>query len=415
MRRVFIFIILFALVGSTVWYFFIRTDTPTTAGDPASVFQSFFPVGTPGEEGGPEGTLQESGEAPLSATAIRFNQVTDRPVAGLSVFALTKTLTLPNPDPTQKPIVTTITDHYVRYVARASGYVYEIKNTDPAIQVSNIFIPNIYEAFFANSNTTAVLRFLRSDDQTIGTYSVPIPPMNDDGTRTQAAGTFLSDTIESLAISPDTKLVARLTVDQNGALVSTATPTGAAKKDSIRSPFREWLIAWPSQNSIYLQTKAASTANGFLYRIDSAAGRLRRVIGDVPGLTTSISPDGSYILYSQSTQTGFATRLFQTKTGLTTNLSLAILPEKCVWYENNNLLCAGNTSVAEGVYPDSWYAGLTHFEDQLFHISTGTATYTTLYDGADRSFDMTQLTLDEGQNLLYFIDKSTGLLWKFAL
>lgn len=415
MRRILIFIILFALVGTTVWYFFIRPPIDPSGNQTTSAFQSFFPVGTPGEGTNPDGTIQESGETPVSAAAARFSKITDRPIAGFTIFAITKTVTLPNPDPKLKPLVTIITDHYMRYVARTSGYVYEIKNTDPATQISNIFIPNIYEALFADNNTTALLRFLRSDNQTIGTYSVPIPALNDDGTRTQASGTFLSDTIESLAISPDTKLVARLTTDQTGALVSTATPVGSTKKDIIRSPFREWLVSWPVQNSIYVQTKAAATANGFLYRIDSAAGRLRRVIGDVPGLTTSISPDGSFILYSQSSPNGFATRLFNTKTGVTTNLSLALLPEKCAWYENNNLLCAGNTSVAEGIYPDSWYAGLTHFEDQLFYINTSTATYTTLYDGNEQSFDMTNLKIDEGQNLLYFIDKSTGILWKFTL
>ncbi len=417
MRRVFLFIILLVLVGGAVWYFFLRTKTDEN-GNPvaATGFQSFFPVGGTGSDSGPDGVVPTGTETSGSPTNVsRFTQVTDRAIAGYTVFALTKTVTLPNPDPKLPPIITTITDHYLRYVARASGYVYEIKNAEPAVQISNIFIPNIYEATFADSNTTALLRFLRPDSQTIGTYSVPIPPLNTDGTRTQIAGTFLSDNIDSLVVSPDTKLLARLTTDQNGALVSTTTTRGATKKDLIRSPFREWLISWPTQNTLYVQTKAASIANGFLYRIDSAAGRLRRVIGDVPGLTTSISPSGASILYSQSTQNGFVTRLFDTKTGVTTNLSLAILPEKCAWYVNNDLLCAGSNTVPEGVYPDSWYAGLTHFQDQLYRINPATNTYSVVYDGTERLFDMTDLKLDEGQNLLYFIDKSSGTLWKTTL
>lgn len=417
MRRVFLFIILLVLVGGAVWYFFLRTKTDEN-GNPvaATGFQSFFPLGGTGSDSGPDGVVPTGTETPGSPTNVsRFTQVTDRAIAGYTVFTLTKTVTLPNPDPKLPPIITTVTDHYLRYVARASGYVYEIKNAEPAVQISNIFIPNIYEATFADSNTTALLRFLRPDSQTIGTYSVPIPPINTDGTRTQIAGTFLSDNIDSLVVSPDTKLLARLTTDQNGALVSTTTTRGATKKDLIRSPFREWLISWPTQNTLYVQTKAASTANGFLYRIDSAAGRLRRVIGDIPGLTTSISQNGASILYSQSTQNGFVTRLFDTKTGVTTNLSLAILPEKCVWYVNNDLLCAGSNTVPEGVYPDSWYAGLTHFQDQLYRINPATNTYSVVYDGTERLFDMTDLKLDEGQNLLYFIDKSSGTLWKTTL
>lgn len=417
MRRIFLFIILFILVGGTVWYFFIRPKVDENGNTLApSAFQSFFPIGAPGNEGGLEGVLPGNTEAPGSTTnTSRFTQVVESPVAGYTVFSITKTVTLPNPDPKLPPIITTITDHYLRYVARASGYVYEIKNTEPATQISNIFIPNIYEATFADSNNTALLRFLRADSQTIGTYNVPVPPLNDDGTRTQKPGTFLSDNIDSLVVSPDTKLVARLTTDQNGALVSTTTTIGTSKKDLIRSSFREWLLSWPTTGSVYVQTKAASTANGFLYRVDSVAGRLRRIIGDVPGLTTSISPGGAYILYSQSTQNGFVTRLFDTKSGVTSNLSLAILPEKCVWYVNNDLLCAGNNTVQEAVYPDSWYAGLTHFQDQLYRINPATNTYSVVYDGTERIFDMTDLKLDEGRNLLYFIDKPSGTFWKVTL
>ncbi len=416
MRRIFLFIILLAFVGGIVWFFFLRPKTDESGNPTPSAFQSFFPISTPGDGVTPDGIIPNNTQAPGASTSeARFTQVTERPIAGYTIFALSKTVTLPNPDPTLQPIVTTVIDRYVRYVARVSGYVYEFKNTEPATQVSNIFIPNIYEATFADNNTTALLRFLRPDNQTIATYSVPIPPLNTDGTRTQAAGTFLTDNIDSLAVSPDSKLVARVTTDQNMALISTTSTSGTFKKDLIRSPFREWLVSWPVQNTVYVQTKAASVANGFLYRIDSAAGRLRRVVGDVAGLTTSVSPSGAYVLYSQSTNGGFVTRLFNTKTGVTTNLSLSILPEKCAWYLNDELLCAGNTTIAEGVYPDSWYAGLTHFQDQLYRISTTSNTYTVVYDGSEQVFDMTALRIDEGQNLLYFIDKGTGLLWKVTL
>jgi len=413
MRRIFIVIVLLVLVGGGVWFFFVRgknsTDNPV-----ANVFQSFFPLDDT-NNAIPDGLITEGEDSSQTLSVERFTQISPRPVAGYSIFALTNTITTPNPDPKLKPIVTTVTDHYLRYVSRANGFVYEIKNTESPIQVSNITIPNIYEAVFANNNTVALLRFLKQDNQTIATYSVPIPPLNPNGKRTQLAGVYLPDAIDSLVVSPDSKQVARLTNETSGALISTSTPSNTAKKDLIRTPFKEWLLQWPTQSTVFVQTKASSLANGYLYQVDSAAGRLRRVIGDVPGLTTSVSPGGEYVLYSQSIQDSFVSRLFNTKTGTTTNLSLAILPEKCVWYTNNDLICAGNNTVTEAVYPDAWYAGLTHFQDQLYRINTATNTYTVLYEGSPRNFDMTNLKLDEGKNLLYFIDKTTGLLWKVAL
>jgi len=415
MRRILLFIFLLLLVGTGVWYFFIRTNTASDTNPITSVFESFFPgTGTSGDTT-LDGIIPDGTNNPETNNTNRFTQISTRPIAGYSVFALTNTLTIPNPDPTLKPIITTIVDHYVRYVARNNGYVYEIKNDSPSTQVSNILIPNIYEAVFSNNNTVALLRFLKPDNQTIATYSVPIPALNTDGTRTQTNGTYLTDNIDSLAMSPDSLFVGRLTKDSTGALISTTTTTNTTKRDLLRTPFTEWLLMWPIQNAVYVQTKAAATVAGYLYRVDSVAGRLRRVVGDVAGLTTSISPNAEYVLYSESVQNSFVTRLFNTKAGTTSNISLKILPEKCVWYTNNDLLCAGSNDITEGVYPDSWYAGLTHFEDQLYRIDTKSNTYSVVFDGTDRSFDMTQLKLDEGQNLLYFIDKTTGLLWKFAL
>lgn len=413
MKRIFIFIVLFIAIASSVWLFFIKGKQPD-ANPVATVFQSFFPITDTGNDFS-DGVIADNPLLGGTITAERFTQVSPRPVAGYTIFALNNTITTPNPDPKLKPIVTTVLDHYIRYVSRTNGYVYEIKNTQPAIQITNILIPNIYEASFVNNTSTALLRFLKNDNQTIATYSVPIPQLNPDGKRTQKMGIYLADNSTSIAVSPDSKQIARLTTETSGAVISTLAPNNTGKKDIIRTPFKEWLVSWPTQSTIYVQTKAASIVNGYLYRIDSAAGRLRRVLGDVPGLTTSISPTGEYILYSQSTQNSFITKLFNTKSGTTTSLSLALLPEKCVWYKNNDLICAGSNTVEDAVYPDSWYAGLTHFNDQIYRINTATNTYTVLYSENERAFDITNLQLDEGQNLLYFIEKTTGLLWKVSL
>lgn len=413
MKRIVISIVIILVIVTGAWFFFIR-NTPNSTGNPfTDVFQTFFPIGSDGNN--PDGVLPGQEIGTNGEMSSRFTQVTQRPVANYSIFSLTYTDSKPNPEAGLPPIVSTITDHYLRYVSRANGYVYESRNAQAATQITNILIPNIYEAEFTDNNTIALLRFLRDDGRSIATYSAPIPPINPDGTRTQKQGTYFPDNILSYALSPDRKIIARLTADTNGGIISTSTTANTNKKDVLRTQLKELLLFWTKPNTLYAQTKAASSVNGFLYKVDTAQGRLVRVLGDIPGLTTSISPDGVYVLYSQSVQNGFITRILNTQTGVVTPIGASILPEKCAWFTNNNLVCAGNSYIPEGIYPDSWYAGITQFQDQLYNIDVVTNTYSVVYDGSDYQFDMTNLTLDEGRNMLYFIDKPTGLLWRVLL
>ncbi len=411
MRRILIIIFVLILVGTGVWYFYIRPMQNGAATVP-TILQPFFPNTTTNPNGsfGEEDTSL-NGQTPV-ATAAVLKQLTARPVAGFTIFSTSKTISIPAADPKEKPTVTTVVDHFVRYVSRANGYVYEIKNAEIPLQISNIFIPNVYEAYFADSNNTAILRFLRANSQTIATYSLPIPPLNTDGTRTQKSGVYFPDNISALAVSANQKQVARITHDKNGAIITTSNSAGTGSRVVARSPFQQWLVQWNTKN-IFLQTKAAATADGFLYSIDTASARLRRVTGMIKGMTASVSPLGTYVLYSESTATGFTAALFNTKTNATSPISLSLLPEKCTWLKNEDLICAGNSSVAAAVYPDNWYAGITHFSDKLYRINAATNTYELMYNGESQSFDMTGLIADEDQRLVFFIDKTTGLLWSY--
>jgi hypothetical protein len=293
--------------------------------------------------------------------------------------------------------------------------VYEIKNEGTPIQVTNIFIANIYEALFADGGKTAVLRFLRDDAKTIATYMVPIPDKNIDGTRTQKTGTYLPEGISSISISKDGSTVARLT--NNGATTSlySTNTSNNNRRELLQSPFHEWLVSWGGKD-IYLQTKASGLAEGFLYKVDGTSRRLLKVLGNINGLTTSVSPSGTYALYSTSNSLGFSTKILNIKSGESRNIANSILPEKCVWLKNEDLICAGGGTIPSGTYPDAWYSGTTKLSDKIFRIYTSSNLLDVLYTPTEEaSFDMTNLQVDEDSNLLYFIDKQTGLLWQFTL
>lgn len=414
MRRILIILIILGLVGGGFWYFKYR-EMKTTGEQPSGVFKPFFPLGgnnnpdTGSDNQVTDITPPDNTVSPSSP----FKQLTSRPVAGFTIFSKQRKITIPATDPKAKPTIETVVDNIIRYVARQSGFVYEIRNEENPLQISNIFIPSIYEAYFADENKTAVLRFLKEDGQTIGSYSVPIPEENPDGTRTQKEGVFLFDNIKSLAVSPDGSEILKLNEVQTQSVISTSSSFDKNKKEVFVSPLKEWLVSWPKKDSVYLQTKASGTIDGFLYKIDSDK-RLRRILGNIKGLTTSISPSGNFILYSESSGTGFKTKVFDTKTGSIKNTNLSILPEKCVWLKNDDLICAGNSSVEQGIYPDIWYAGLISFSDQIYRIYTANNIFDVLYSGDNGYFDITNPQVDEGRSLLFFINKRTGILWQFS-
>ncbi|MBP6858157.1 MAG: hypothetical protein KBC11_03170 [Candidatus Pacebacteria bacterium] len=414
MRRILIILIILGITAGAVWYFEFRKTSSTTE-DSGGIFKSFFPLGGNGDinTDSDNQVSDITNQDNVVSSSSPFKQLTTRPIAGFTVFSKTSKITIPPIDPKGKPTVETVTNNFIRYVARQSGFVYEIKDDGNPLQISNIFIPSIYEAQFADNADTAILRFLKEDGQTIGAYSVPIPPENTDGSRTQKEGVFLPDNIKSLAISPDTKELVRLTEIQTQGVVTTSSSFDKNKKELTISPLKEWLLSWPTKD-VYMQSKATGTVDGFLYKIEGDR-RLRRIIGNVKGLTTSVSPSGNFILYSETLGTSFQTKIMNIKTGSIKNTNLSILPEKCTWLQNDDLICAGSSSVEQGIYPDVWYAGLISFSDQIYRIYTANNIFDVLYTGDQGSFDMTNLSVDENRNLLFFINKRTGILWQFSL
>jgi hypothetical protein len=417
MRRILLilFIIIIAVAGG--WYWFAKSHQ-TAPGVPAITdFSAFFPIGDTGDPSTIDGLLQDTIAGTSTATTIpsAFTQLSPQAVAGFSSF--TKPITIITPAdpliPKSKPTTQILNKDFVRYVSRGNGYVYEIEENETPLQISNVYIPNIYETVFGDNFNTALLRFLRDDQRTIATYSVPIPPPNPDGTRTQKEGVYLPENMQQVVTSPDKKQIAYLTTSTSGATISLASLTNTKRVALIQTPFREWLLSWPNTKNLYLQTKPSATVFGYLYRIDTTEKKLRRVLGDINGLTTSVSPSGLYVLYSQHTDGGFITRILNTKSNTTRTLNLTILPEKCVWLQNEDLMCAGNTTVPTGEYPDAWYQGTVSLSDQLYRISTATLTYDTLYDASSKQFDMTNLAVNEITRNVYFVDKPTGILWKF--
>ena len=428
MQRAFIILAIVTLLSISIWYFFFSTQAAPQSSAPEVRTGSFFPKP---EQISPQddtntnesnSAQQMAGNSTTSTqdtgTKSPFSKMTDGPVAGFISYE--RQADIPPSVPGEMPKKNT--EHVIRYASRTNGYVFEVTNTTAPLRISNILIPNIYEALFTSDGKSVVERFLQDDQKTISSYIIPIPDQNPDGSRTQKEGTYLANNISSLALSPDgKKSVGVITSAGNTSITTFTIPSNTADKPTVtakeiyKSPFSEWLVSWPVQKAIFMQSKASNSSEGFLYNLDNITTKLRRILGNIYGMTTSVSPSGNYAVYSQnSDNSSIATYLYNIKSGSSLPIGRNILPEKCAWLSSDDLLCAGNDAIPDGSYPDSWYAGVSHFNDNVYRISARTGDSLVIGDGTEKNLDMINLQVDESQQLLYFMDKKTGILWRLS-
>ncbi|HSE56507.1 MAG TPA: hypothetical protein VLB02_00230, partial [Candidatus Paceibacterota bacterium] len=179
MRKILFILLIIILAGSVFLYFWTKNTPVAQQNGVQSAVRSFFPVGKDVVE-----QVTQSSDTPFGNQAINREGVADTtsfeiergeaaavshaPVAG---FFLMPTST----------IGAAKQEDIVRYAGRESGFVYQVQPGVAPLQITNITLGNVYEALFTNAGNGVVLRFLREDGRTIGSYYVPIPEADADG------------------------------------------------------------------------------------------------------------------------------------------------------------------------------------------------------------------------------------------
>jgi hypothetical protein len=310
----------------------------------------------------------------------------------------------------------------LRYVARATGNIYEsFADKIEERQFSGTIIPKVYEAYFGNKGTSVIMRYLKTDNQTIETFLGTLPKEYlgaDTTTVNNVTGSFLPENIEDVSLSPDTANVFYLFNIGDNMAGATINLTTNKKTQIFNSPFTEWLPSWSNAKIITLTTKPASGIPGYMYRIDATTGKnLTEIFGGINGLTTLPSPDGKLVLYSDDSLSLY---VYHLDTKVSDLLGVKTLPEKCVWGNASDIIyCAIPKSIIAGAYPDSWYQGEVSFSDQFWKIDIKNGNTTMLLDpttvigGSD--IDGIKLALDAGENYLFFVNKKDSFLWEFSL
>ncbi|OGZ46200.1 MAG: hypothetical protein A3C84_01635 [Candidatus Ryanbacteria bacterium RIFCSPHIGHO2_02_FULL_48_12] len=391
-RRTILFIILGIVALIILAVFFLGGGTTDTDSDQPGFFSALFgggdsslPTGDTALPTPPEGSPQINTETAKKEG--RLNKIIDEPVVGAVL---------------QKK------GQKVKYFKQRNGNLFENSFTGGSEnRISNVTTLGILSAGWSESKDSVALQYY--DNGELKKYYFQYT-----GTSTNNSG-FLPKEILHIAMAPGEERMAYLVPANDTYAVVTALPDNTKQKTVGSVPIPDFLLSWPTTNIISLQTKASALAPGYLYTLNPSNGVLAKVIGDVPGLTALWSPSGKRLLYSESSQEGKVIKLqyLSRETGLTKQVELTTLPEKCVWSKKNDavVFCAipQLDATARAQLPDDWWQGNIAFNDALWQINLDTGLKKMLLPTS--AFDATNLFVSEDESFLFFTDKKENLLW----
>ena len=428
-----IFITVFILVGLLILGFYLynkNQNTNNTTTTNTGFFQKFnrFSTSTKINTGTTDTNDQntntpDNGE--ISNTISKFSKLTDYAISGYTFFEEKKILpadeTTTTPDSTETtPVKTKVTTAKkaiepkfemipsVKYVEKSTGHVYQMNlSTKEAGKISNSTIPGVYETIFNNKADSIIYRYVSSGESTITSFLATLGGKSN----------FLNSNILEVSLSPDKSKFFSLIKINNGVVGNINSFEDIKAKQVFTSAFSEWLPQWVTEQSVYLTTKPSYLVEGSVFSLNVVNGTLTKILGGVSGLTTLANKDGSFILFGASLDVGPRLNIFDIKNHQSLDLGVYGLPEKCVWSNDNiNIYCAIPNTITGIQYPDSWYQGVTSFEDYFVKINTKTKDMITIANSKNETVvDGTNLSLNNKEDKLFFVNKKDYTLWSLDL
>lgn len=423
-----VFFVLVIIGGGFFFFFLLKDNSPNDLDLPGTPGQTFFPVNTTFEDS-PE-KKQESSQEEIKINndnefVPKLRQLSNVPTSGATSFEReTKSSDLFINEEGKEEAKDT-KETIFRYIERGTGHLFEAteKNITQS-RLSNVTIPKIQEAFFDNSGNKVVLRYLKDDSETIETFvgSLKEATTTDENRNiiktTKIEGEYMDFNIDNLVVSGNEIIYLKKT--SSGSDIFTAYFDNLIPKKLFSLSTSQWVLQRPNKNTVTMTTKADSRVPGFMFSYDTKTGRLFQILEDIDGLTTLTSPDGKYILLSQSRGSDLNLLVFNTESKEFKRVGLETLPEKCVWSKTEvaTFYCGAPDYLMRVSYPESWYQGAISFDDSIWKINIEDDFYDNVlpsHKETDKAFDITNLMLSEEEDYLFFINKNDLTLWSLDI
>ncbi len=423
-------IIVLILGGLAGWYFFLRTQTNTL--NSQSVARGFgvsVPFGnadggalnTPSPSSGTDWAQQNSptntggGKRPP-----QLWQVASGPVAG-------------------KMFLGSGDEVRLRYVERASGYVFEANpETGKVTRLTNTLMPKIYEAYLTENGHV----FERSLDAVgnittfVGTISTTTE--TSDPSSRALTGFNLTKNIVSMSVHPVSGALFYILRGSDGAIGVNAEWDGQKQKNIFGSVIMSWRPTTLEDGRIILVQAAADGVPGFAYEVKKD-GTMSPLLGPIPGLTLRVRsvPGGSALLWGLSDRGALSLFVQVSQNATPVRVPVRTTADKCAWAPDlhrestsdskaqSSLEVSGKDLVAYCGVPqgqpgqnflDEWYRGAAHSSDALWRIDASAGTAEAVFTPpSDTSIDIENIAVDGGRNYITFTNAADKSLWLLRL
>ncbi|MBA3733101.1 hypothetical protein H0W91_01860 [Patescibacteria group bacterium] len=388
------------LVIVLISYYFLLQNKNSDPNSPVSIFKSFLPFG--GGTASPQATStinkQPTTETPVVEYTQKLRKLSTEPVAGAGVVDF-KAGTV------------------VRYIEKATGHIFETELFSPlSHRISNTTIPVVYDALWGNGNSSLVVRYLKDDDVTVDTYALTIKDLS---TTTESLVSAVTLPLNIKDVSVFGNNVFYLITGETSSLGFVSSMSGQNRKQIWSSPIKELLSQFVNVKTVALTTKPAQSIPGFLYLVDTGSGGVKRILGNISGLSTLVNGTATSVLYLEQGE-GLSMSVFDVKTASVSLITPTTFPEKCIWSKKDTAIvyCAVPRGNLSGSSLTSWYMGYSSYTDDIWKYDTKNNTSSivdTLYEDSSESIDVIKPILSDNEQYLVFMNKRDNSLWSLDL
>jgi hypothetical protein len=314
----------------------------------------------------------------------------------------------------------------VRWVDRGRGNILQARGDDLTIEtLSNTILPYVYESAWSKDLKLFIGSILETDRETVSVVSTQLVPRATSTTGSQTPfelrGKNLPENTVAYVFSPKKDKIF-LYVIENGRGVGYITNTSGSNTTQIfTTPITAVQVEWPEENTIAITTNGTASESGFLYFVSPKTGIWKKIMGPVTGLTTRTSHTAGFVVYSYTgARNDVLTGILSVASSTGNDAVVRTLADKCAWGNKYKELvyCAVPFQPVSGVYPDDWYRGSLSTVDKLWQINARTGEVhliSTLFTEAKQAIDAFNISLDDKDDFLYFMNKNNLSFWSYDL
>ncbi len=305
----------------------------------------------------------------------------------------------------------------VRFIEKINGHIYETELFSPKeTRISNETMQASYKALWSESGNNVLLQYLEENNEIISTRGLSIRSIATSSEATSTIASFdFPIQIKQPVVAGESMFY--LLETQNGSTGYTNDFSNKKSKVVWTTPLKELLTQFINNKTVVIQTKPAQYIKGYAYALNLDNGQIKKIVGDIPGLSISVSPNGENSIYIA--QKDNVEMFFKTK-ATTTPVYPETFPEKCVWSKKDQsvVYCAVPKKTIDGTSLTNWYLGTESFSDSIWKYDLKnniSVILVNLKEQSGQDIDVTSISLSPKEEYILFLNKKDKSLWSVSL